>query len=91
MGKYKYPEAFKRMKGTAKDHPCMKSKTVITSLEKCCCCNCKFHHEDHSHPLTDGGEVTHIRGWICGGSELGFYSEWGEHGLCECHENENSK
>lgn len=84
-----FPEAFKRLKGTAKSVVCLKTDNPgigIKSLEGCCCCNCRYHHEDHSHPLTDGGVVTHIRGWICGGSEVGYYSEWGEHGLCECHE-----
>ncbi len=89
-----FPKAFKRLKGTAKSVACLKADNPgvgIKSLEGCCCCNCRYHHEDHSHPLTDGGIVTHIRGWICGGSEVGYYSEWGEHGLCECHELQKEK
>jgi hypothetical protein len=49
-----------------------------------CCCTCAFHYKDFSHPLTDGGVISHVRGWICGCPELGHFSEWGKHGLCEC-------
>lgn len=89
-----FPEAFKRLKGTAQTVVCLKTANPgvgIKSLEGCCCCDCRFHHEDHSHPMTDGGRVTHVRGWICGGSEMGWYSGWGEHGLCECHEKREKK
>lgn len=51
-----------------------------------CCCNCKFHLADHSHPGTDGGRVINQRGWICSPpeSEMAF-SGWTDHGMCEMH------
>lgn len=52
-----------------------------------CCCSCRYHMADHSHPLTDGGNVLVRRGWICHPPEFGFaFSGWSEHGLCEMHE-----
>jgi hypothetical protein len=51
-----------------------------------CCCNCRYRLLDRSHPLTDGGRITHQRGWICKKPELnGAFSGWSEHGLCEMH------
>lgn len=49
-----------------------------------CCCSCRHHLRDHSHPSTDGGRVTQPRGWVCAPPEWsGVHSGWSEHGLCE--------
>ena len=49
-----------------------------------CCCNCRWHIGDYSHPLTDGKDVDKQRGWICLAPEMrGGFSEWSEHSLCE--------
>lgn len=55
-----------------------------------CCCTCKHHIEDYSHPTTDGKSCTDERGWIClapdPDSESGYhaFSGWPEHGVgCE--------
>lgn len=53
-----------------------------------CCCQCKWHIADQSHPETDGGHLTHQRGWICIGPAMTEAEPWGcsgwsEHGLCE--------
>ena len=51
-----------------------------------CCCNCKYHLVDWSHPWTDGKGITKQRGWICAPPELeGAFSGWDKHGLCEFH------
>jgi hypothetical protein len=53
-----------------------------------CCCNCRYHLRDHSHPLTDGGRITAQRGWLCNPPELdAYFSGWPEHGMCEMHDN----
>ena len=56
-----------------------------------CCCQCKYHWGDYSHPHTDGGSAMTQRGWVC--VAFGFceatpsaFSEWCEHGLCELFE-----
>ena len=53
-----------------------------------CCCNCKYHFEDRSHPCTDGVSVLVQRGWICAGDmhERIAFSGWTAHGMCEMHE-----
>lgn len=51
-----------------------------------CCCTCRYRLDDYSHPLTDGRPCTEQRGYICNNPELGAYSGWSEHGLCECHQ-----
>lgn len=58
-----------------------------------CCCRCRHHLRDMSHPLTDGGRVTEQRGWICRPPEgLGPFSGWPEHGYgCEMFESVGSK
>lgn len=53
-----------------------------------CCCKCKYHVEDHSHPDTDGLSILNRRGWACVGflfceGEAVVYSGWSEHGGCE--------
>jgi hypothetical protein len=55
-----------------------------------CCCNCRYHLRDHSHPLTDGGRITAQRGWLCSPPELdAAFSGWSEHGMCEMHDSPN--
>ena len=49
-----------------------------------CCCTCQFRLNDWSHPDTDGKRMSNLRGYICANPELGHYSGWGPHGLCEC-------
>jgi hypothetical protein len=52
--------------------------------EKQCCCSCRHHMADMSHPDTDGKSILHQRGWICLAPDLdGAFSDWSEHGLCE--------
>lgn len=58
-----------------------------------CCCTCKHHLKDFSHPCTDGGRVTVQRGWVCANPELFdgaryVHSGWTEHGICEVHTTE---
>ena len=49
-----------------------------------CCCNCRFHLVDCSHPNTDGKSIMEQRGWICNPPEMyNAFSGWGKHGLCE--------
>jgi len=53
-----------------------------------CCCNCKHHIPDYSHPETDGKSVSNQRGWIClfGGDKDGAFSGWPEHSVgCELY------
>jgi hypothetical protein len=51
-----------------------------------CCCNCKWHLKDFSHPETDGIMLSHQRGWVCYAPEFeGVFSGWGEHGHCEMY------
>lgn len=55
-----------------------------------CCCNCRYHLRDHSHPLTNGGVISQQRGWICDPPELDMaFSGWSEHGMCEMHDRED--
>jgi len=56
--------------------------------EGACCCNCKWHIRDYSHPDTNGKPISIQRGWICFAPEFDdcVFSEWSEHGLCEMHE-----
>lgn len=49
-----------------------------------CCCTCRYHIIDRSHPGTDGKPAYNTRGYICAEPFLGFCSGWSEHGLCEC-------
>ena len=51
--------------------------------EQRCCCTCKHRVNDWSHPHTDGLRISIRRGFICANPELGHYSGWDEHGLCE--------
>jgi len=56
-----------------------------------CCCQCKWHIADYSHPNTDGKGASQQRGWVCIGfvmmeGEPVAYSEWPEHGMCELFE-----
>lgn len=50
-----------------------------------CCCTCKYHIKDYSHPATDGGECYKQKGWIClhpdPDSDDGYhaFSGWTEH------------
>lgn len=76
------------------DHP--------NGYEGRCCCNCRWHAEDHSHPNTDGGSCVSLRGFVCLAPEFSrtieapmlmlrvekrvVYSGWPEHGLCEMHD-----
>ena len=56
-----------------------------------CCCNCRYHLKDMSHPCTDGESILKQRGWICSPPELeGAFSGWDEHGMCEMHEYDDS-
>lgn len=49
-----------------------------------CCCSCRYHLHDMSHPHTDGERISHPRGWVCAPPEWpGVHSGWTEHGLCE--------
>ena len=49
-----------------------------------CCCNCRFHLKDSSHPDTDGKSIMKQRGWICNPPEMSTaFSEWEKHGFCE--------
>jgi len=49
-----------------------------------CCCQCANHLRDHSHPSTNGGPVTHQRGWICYPPLATMaFSDWPAHGMCE--------
>lgn len=48
-----------------------------------CCCTCKYRVNDWSHPHTNGESIMRRRGFICANPEIGHYSGWGEHGLCE--------
>lgn len=50
-----------------------------------CCCVCKFHLPDQSHPLVDGGKISQRKGWICFPPEFNglAFSGWSMHGLCE--------
>lgn len=75
---------WRHMVGTAKSHPCMKGDKD-SPLSGGCCCTCVHHHEDHSHPVTNGRSCTEVRGWICASPEDGWASGWGEHGGCACH------
>lgn len=48
-----------------------------------CCCNCRFHLKDSSHPDTDGKSIMKQRGWICNPPEMSTaFSGWEKHGLC---------
>jgi len=49
-----------------------------------CCCSCEWQYVDRSHPGTDGKSCTNTRGYICAEPNLGYHSEWFEHGMCEC-------
>jgi hypothetical protein len=59
-----------------------------------CCCLCRYHVADHSHPGTDGGSILEQRGWVCtvfltwpdGDDPPKVFSGWHEHGLCEMFE-----
>lgn len=48
-----------------------------------CCCTCRYRVNDWSHPVTDGESIMRRRGYICANPELGHYSGWKEHGMCE--------
>ena len=66
-----------------------------------CCCNCRWHAADLSHPCTDGGRLSHQRGWVCLAPEFdhapspvligserrvkAVVSGFPEHGMCEMH------
>ena len=61
-----------------------------------CCCQCKYHVEDHSHPDTDGLRFSNQRGWICAGflfceGESIAFSQWPEHGMCELFTQKQAK
>ncbi len=51
-----------------------------------CCCTCRHRILDYSHPITDGKPAGQVRGYICNHPELGAYSGWPAHGMCECHQ-----
>ena len=49
-----------------------------------CCCICRHHADDLSHPITDGQQLSNKRGWVCLAPEFsGVISGWSEHGRCE--------
>lgn len=55
-----------------------------------CCCKCKYHIEDYSHPETDRKPIFHIRGYICLAPEItegkGAFSGWPKHSIgCELY------
>lgn len=65
-------------------------KGGVTDQPEPRCGNCRFLVADHSHPNTDGGRVTHQRGWVCVGflmcePENIVFSGWPEDGMCELH------
>ena len=58
-----------------------------------CCCKCKYHLPDYSHPHTDGHSVTHRRGYVCNPPEWkGVHSGWPNHSIgCEMFTRTSSK
>lgn len=75
----------------AEERPLMEEITCQISnprTDGMCCCNCRFLIPDHSHPTTDGGNMTQQRGFVCAGflftePEKIVFSGWSKHGLCE--------
>ena len=64
----------------------MTDECMLASEWKSCCCNCRYHIKDFSHPCTDGESIMRQRGWICAAPEMeGMFSGWSEHGMCEMH------
>lgn len=51
-----------------------------------CCCSCVSLVEDYSHPITDGKNVTNLRGYVCTSDGLHYSSGWPEHSKgCEMY------
>jgi hypothetical protein len=63
----------------------MADKCLLPEFKRCCC-TCAHRVNDWSHPCTDGGRILHRRGYICSNPELGNYSGWSQHGLCEVYD-----
>lgn len=68
----------------------MADKCCLQEYQRCCC-TCAHRVNDWSHPCTDGGRILNRRGYICANPELGNYSGWSEHGLCEVHDEREKK
>ncbi len=69
----------------------VEDKCWVKTELKGCCCQCKWHIADYSHPYTDGKGASRQRGWVCigflmTGNERVVYSEWHKHGMCEMFE-----
>jgi hypothetical protein len=65
----------------------MKEKCQKKEWRGKCCCSCKYHLKDMSHPTTDGKRCVKQRGWVCAPPEMnGVFSGWTKHGLCEMWE-----
>lgn len=70
--------------------PLPKTKCGLDDNEACCCV-CRFHVPDHSHPSTDGGKFANQRGWVCLAPEFPHvHSGWPEHGMCEMFVHEDT-
>lgn len=71
-----------------------KSASSVCSLAEynACCCTCRRHIPDYSHPITDGKRISEQRGWVCMPLEFCaeegpiVFSGWPKHGLCEMYE-----
>lgn len=69
----------------------MSDACMLKSRWRGCCCNCRYHLCDLSHPATDGGRITKSRGWICAPPEIfsngvpAAFSGWTKHGMCEMY------
>ena len=64
------------------DEKCFKNEPPFNQ----CCCMCGYHFEDHSHPTTDGKQITEIKGYACCCFEYKciVFSGWPKHSMgCE--------
>ena len=66
------------------DEKCFKTEPPFFQ----CCCECQYHLEDCSHPLTDGKSVLEVKGYVCCCYDMKakVFSGWPKHSIgCELY------